>query len=240
MHTAATTHAPGDLDEADVCGHRGRRNGPYPSESDAKRGLLQLLAGQSDDLIAHLAHVAALAGETATILGLPHDEVRLTRLGAELHDVGIVGIPAAIVEKSGELTGEEEWFMQRHSEIGERILAATPALAAVAPIVRSIHERPDGMGYPDGLMLGQIPLASRVIAVVEAFDTMTHDQPYQRATSAAHALAELRRHAGAQFDPYIVEAFAQTIARRHRGFLLRPASLPWPSPRPPTRRSARP
>jgi two-component system, cell cycle response regulator len=218
MNTTATTHAHGGLDVLDVCPHCGRSGAPHNPEADAEHGLLQLLAGQSEDLIAHLAQVAALAEETATILGFPTDAVRLTRLGAELHDVGMVGIPASIVEKSGELTPEEQWFMQRHSEIGERILAATPALAAVAPIVRSIHERPDGMGYPDGLTLEQIPLASRVIAVVEAFDRMTHDQPYQRASSEATALAELRRHAGTQFDGAIVDAFATTIARRHRSF----------------------
>jgi two-component system cell cycle response regulator len=217
MHTTAMTHSAGGLD-LDGCDHCGRLGDPYSSESQAKHALLGLVAGQSDDLIAHLAQVAALAEETATILGLPLEDVHLTRLGAELHDVGMVGIPAAIVEKSGVLTDEEQWFMQRHSEIGQQILAATPALAAVAPIVRSIHERPDGKGYPDGLTLEQIPLAARVIAVVEAFDTMTHDQPYQRASSEAHALAELRRHAGTQFDSYIVEAFATVIARRHRSF----------------------
>jgi HD-GYP domain-containing protein (c-di-GMP phosphodiesterase class II) len=216
MHTPAFTHPQGGLDELD-----GSCHDQHASESDAKHLLLQLIAGQGGDLVAHLAQVAALAEETATILGLPEDDVRLTRLGAELHDIGMVGIPAAIVEKTETLSGEEQWFLQRHSEIGEAILTATPALAAVAPIVRSIHERPDGMGYPDGLTLEQIPLASRVIAVVEAFDTMTHDQPYQRATSEAHALAELRRHAGTQFDAYIVEAFATTIARRHRTFFAR-------------------
>jgi HD-GYP domain-containing protein (c-di-GMP phosphodiesterase class II) len=210
--------AHGALDQLGPCSHCGRPSDRAALESDAKHGLLQLLSGQSDDLIAHLAKVAALAEETATVLGLPHEDVHLTRLGAELHDIGMVGIPPAIVEKSGVLTAEEQWFLQRHSEIGERILAATPALAALAPIVRSIHERPDGRGYPDGLTLDEIPLASRVIAVVEAFDTMTHDQPYQRATSEARALAELRRHAGAQFDETIVDAVALVIARRHRTF----------------------
>jgi HD-GYP domain-containing protein (c-di-GMP phosphodiesterase class II) len=216
MSTTATSHSYSS--RLDGCSHCGEPSGLHASESDAKHVLLQLLAGQSEDLIAHLAHVAALAEETATILGLPDDDVRLTRLGAELHDIGMVGIPVSIVEKSGPLSAEEQWFLQRHSEIGEGILAATPALAAVAPIVRSIHERPDGQGYPDGLALEEIPLASRVIAVVEAFDTMTHDQPYQRATSEARALAELRHHAGTQFDHHIVEAFAGTIARRHRTF----------------------
>jgi HD-GYP domain-containing protein (c-di-GMP phosphodiesterase class II) len=218
MHTTAISHVPGGVDELDGCRACGAPSDPFASESDAKHGLLRLVAGQSDELLAHLAQVAQLAEETATILGLPLDDVRLTRLGAELHDIGMVGIPASIVEKSGVLSGEEQWFMQRHSEIGEGILRGIPALAAVAPIVRSIHERPDGMGYPDGLTLEQIPLASRVIAVVEAFDTMTHDQPYQRATSETRALAELRQHAGTQFDGYIVEAFAKTIARRHRTF----------------------
>jgi hypothetical protein len=145
----------------------------------------------------------------------------------------MVGIPASIVEKSGELTPEEQWFMQRHSEIGERILAATPALAAVAPIVRSIHERPDGMGYPDGLTLEQIPLASRVIAVVEAFDRMTHDQPYQRAPRR-------RRSPSSGATPGRSSTAPSSTPSRPRSRGGTGASSPRPPwPAPPTRRSAR-
>jgi HD-GYP domain-containing protein (c-di-GMP phosphodiesterase class II) len=175
-------------------------------------GLRQLLAAQGPHMREHLAKVADLACSTAIILDLPTEEVRLTRLGAEFHDVGKLGIPASILRKSEALSAEEEWFMQRHSEIGECLVAATPALRAIAPIVRAVHERPDGRGYPDGLVGGEIPVASRIIAVVDAFDAMTNDRPYQEATDAEAALAELRLLAGTQFDAGVVEAFAEVVA----------------------------
>ena len=93
-------------------------------------------------------------------------------------------------------------------------MAAAPALGAIGPIVRAAHERPDGTGYPDGLRLEQIPMPARIIAVVDAFDAMTNDRPYRRAMPVADAVAELRRHAGTQFDTTVVEAFAATIAGR--------------------------
>jgi two-component system, cell cycle response regulator len=102
--------------------------------------------------------------------------------------------------------------MQRHSEIGERIVAAAPTLKSTAPIVRGAHERPDGKGYPDGLSLEQIPISSLIIAVVDAFDAMISDRPYQQAMRPEEALAELRRHAGTQFDPAVVDAFASTMS----------------------------
>ena len=104
--------------------------------------------------------------------------------------------------------------MQRHSEIGERIVAAAPTLEAIAPIVRAAHERPDGKGYPDGLTIEQIPICSRIIAVVDAYDAMTSDRPYQQAMPSEDALAELRDHAGTQFDPAVVEAFASALSAR--------------------------
>ena len=182
--------------------------------SDVEDALLHLLAEQSAGLVAHLAHVAELATDTAVAIGLSSAEVALTRQGAELHDVGKVGIPSAILDKPGPLDAEEQWFIQRHSEIGERLVASTPTLEAIAPIVRAVHERPDGRGYPDGLRGEQIPIASRIIAVVDAFDAMTSERPYQRAISPGAAIVELRRHAGTQFDESVVEAFVATMADR--------------------------
>ncbi len=102
--------------------------------------------------------------------------------------------------------------MQTHSAIGERILGAAPTLAAIAPIVRSVHERVDGAGYPNGLRGDEIPICSRIIAVVDAFDAMTSDRSYRKAMPTEAALAELHRHAGTQFDPKVVEAFAAELA----------------------------
>jgi two-component system cell cycle response regulator len=182
-----------------------------PFGQDLKHAVLQLLGAQDEGLVTHLAQIAKVATSTVFALGLSPAQIQLTRLSAELHDVGKVGIPESILDKSGPLTAEEQWFMQRHSEIGERILAAIPGLKSIAPIVRAVHERPDGRGYPDGLRLEEIPIPSLVIAVVDAFDAMTHNRPYQRAVPPEHALAELRRHAGKQFDATVVQAFASVI-----------------------------
>ncbi|MDP9244854.1 MAG: diguanylate cyclase, partial [Chloroflexota bacterium] len=191
-----------------------KRSGRGEAATDAKDALLQVLAEQNADLVTHLGHVSDLAARTAASLGLSVSEVGLTRLAAELHDIGKSAMPASILDKPGPLDAAERWFIQRHSEIGERIVAAAPTLKATAPIVRAAHERPDGKGYPDGLSLEEIPISSRIIAVVDAFDAMISDRPYQRAMPSADALAELRRHAGTQFDPAVVEAFATTISSR--------------------------
>jgi HD-GYP domain-containing protein (c-di-GMP phosphodiesterase class II) len=183
-------------------------------KSEVKDALVQLLTQESARIITHLAEVAELATQTAINLDLPPRLVELTRLAAEVHDVGKVGIPAKILEKPGPLDVDEQWFVQRHSEIGESLVQAMPALEAVAPIVRAVHERPDGRGYPDGLTGEQIPIGSRIIAVVDAFDAMTSDRPYQRAVSNEAALAELRTHAGSQFDAAVVDAFVLVITAR--------------------------
>ena len=113
----------------------------------------------------------------------------------------------------GRSTTDEWEFIKRHTLIGERIVAAAPALAHIAPVVRSSHERQDGRGYPDGLAADAIPLGARIVAVVDAFDAMVTHRPYKPAVSAADALAELRRCAGSQFDPLVVDAFVGVIER---------------------------
>jgi diguanylate cyclase (GGDEF)-like protein len=197
--------------------------------TDAKDALLQVLAEQNGDLATHLGHVSDMATRTAASLGLSPAQVGLTRLAAELHDIGKSAVPASILEKPGPLDAVERAFMERHSEIGERIVAAAPTLAATAPIVRAAHERPDGLGYPDGLRLEEIPLSSRIIAVVDAFDAMTSDRPYRKAMPHGDALEELRRHAGTQFDRAVIEAFASTMpARTGTGRVTRPPADPKP------------
>jgi diguanylate cyclase (GGDEF)-like protein len=182
--------------------------------SEAKDVLLQVLAEQSQTLVAHLGQVAELAASTATGMHLSPDDVELTRLAAELHDVGKAAIPSSILNKASSLGAEERSFIERHSAIGERIVTSAPTLEAIGPIVRAAHERPDGTGYPDGLRLEEIPMSARIIAVVDAFDAMTNDRPYRQAMPEAVALAELRRQAGTQFDPDVVEAFVAAVAIR--------------------------
>jgi HD-GYP domain-containing protein (c-di-GMP phosphodiesterase class II) len=106
--------------------------------------------------------------------------------------------------------------MRRHTLIGERIVAAAPALSPVAKLVRASHERWDGGGYPDRLAGERIPLGARIVAVCDAYDAIVSDRPYRRARSGAQALVELRRCSGAQFDPVVVEAFAAVLAEARR------------------------
>ncbi len=132
---------------------------------------------------------------------------------AELHDVGKMAIPDAILNKPGPLEPDEWEFMRAHPVIGERIIGAAPALVPVARLVRSSHERWDGSGYPDGLRGEQIPLGSRVIAVCDAYEAMRSERPYSVAMVPARALEELRSGAGAQFDPEVVAAFERVLSR---------------------------
>ena len=132
-------------------------------------------------------------------------ELRDLGLAAMLHDVGKLLVPDDILKKPGSLTPDEYDVIKLHTVHGEEMLAAEPALASAAPIVRSHHERLDGTGYPDGLSGRDIPLASRIIAVCDAFDAMTHDRQYRTAMSVKMAHAVLREHAGSQWDPAVID-----------------------------------
>jgi HD-GYP domain-containing protein (c-di-GMP phosphodiesterase class II) len=123
-----------------------------------------------------------------------------------LHDVGKIGVPDAILNKPGPLDSAEWELMRRHPEMGAETVSRLPGLGAVAPLVRSHHERWDGDGYPDRLGGQEIPLASRVICACDAFVAMTSDRPYRPALDVDQALAELVAGAGSQFDPRVVDA----------------------------------
>jgi diguanylate cyclase (GGDEF)-like protein len=173
--------------------------------------LLKALNERNPGLGKHTSVVAQLAMMTADSLGLA--ETKRIELAGELHDIGKVAIPEAILNKPG-LLDQEEWeFMRRHTLIGERILSAAPALAQSAELVRSSHERYDGSGYPDQLAGEAIPFGASIIAVCDAFDAMTSTRPYRAALSVGDALAELRRCSGSQFHPRVVRAFCDLIER---------------------------
>jgi two-component system cell cycle response regulator len=144
-------------------------------------------------------------------MGLSTEDHAQLRQAAELHDVGKLAIPDEILGRPGRLDPEDWAFVRRHPLIGERIIGAAPALAAAAKLVHSTHERFDGSGYPDGLAGDQIPLGARIIAVCDAFTAMTFPRPYAAQRSVPEALAELRRCAGTQFDPAVVEALANLL-----------------------------
>jgi two-component system, cell cycle response regulator len=173
--------------------------------------LLAALSARSSDLGDHVNSVALMAGQVGSELGLTPDALQELSYAAELHDIGKVAIPDSIMNKPGPLD-EEEWeFMRRHTLIGERILSASPALVGVASIVRATHERYDGGGYPDHIRGEEIPLAARIIFVCDCYEAMTAVRPYRSSGNPASAIAELRRCAGSQFDPEVVQAFIRTV-----------------------------
>lgn len=176
--------------------------------------LLRALTERNPGLTAHLRGVAELASDLAGHLALPGDDVERIHQAAELHDVGKVAVPDEILNKPGPLEPDEWAFVRGHTLVGERIIAAAPALAGVARLVRSTHEQWDGSGYPDGLKGPDILLGARVIAVADAFDAMTNHRPYAKVRSTELAIAELRRCAGSQFDPMVVDAFCRMWALR--------------------------
>jgi diguanylate cyclase (GGDEF)-like protein len=187
------------------------------ADEQSRDVLLKALEEHHPDLGDHVHDVGLLAEAVAEELGLTGQQLHHVRQAAELHDIGKVAVPRAILDKPGKLDAEEWDFIARHTLIGERILGAALALRPVARLVRSSHERYDGDGYPDGLRGEEIPLGARIVTVCDAYDAMTSDRPYQRSLGAEEALAELRRCAGAQFDPAVVEAFCRVSARQAAG-----------------------
>jgi len=175
--------------------------------------LLRTLSERRPDLHLQLRDIGELALAVGRELHMGPEGLDEVARAAELHDVGKIAVPDAILDKPGALDPVEWSFMRRHPLIGERILLAAPALRPVARLVRSSHERWDGTGYPDGLSGDEIPLGARVVAVCDAFNAMTTDRPYRESVSEADAIEELRRCAGTQFDPMVVDAFARVISR---------------------------
>ena len=187
-----------------------QRNRPSADQQGAD--VLLSVRDERDSLAHHLADVADLAEAVSRRLNVPAPQLQAIRKAAELHDVGKLAIPEEILTKPAPLT-EDEWeFVRRHTLIGERILASASTLRAAGEIVRSSHERWDGEGYPDRLRGGEIPLGARIIAVCDAFDAMTSARPYATILSRQEAIRELVRCAGTQFDPQVVDAFAEVQA----------------------------
>ena len=177
----------------------------------SKNVLIQALGERSPELVDHVHDVAELAADVARRLGLPEHELEQVRQAAELHDVGKVAVPDAILQKRGPLDDEEWSFIHQHTLIGERIISAAPALVQVAKLVRSSHERWDGTGYPDRLAGTSIPVGARIVSVCDALAAMVSDRPYREAVALPAALEELERCAGSQFDPAVVAALTAVL-----------------------------
>jgi two-component system, cell cycle response regulator len=174
--------------------------------------LLRTLAEREPRLRAHASDVSSLARLVGERLGLAREELEQLRLAAELHDVGKLAIPDVVLQKADPLDATEWEFIHSHTLIGQRILSAAPALRPVGVIVRSTHENWDGSGYPDKLAAEAIPLAARIVTACDAYSAMTSDRPYRAARTGDEAVIELRRCAGRQFDPHVVELLCAVLA----------------------------
>ncbi len=159
----------------------------------------------------HCDRLADLSRQLGKQLGLREEDLVALELLSELHDIGKIGVDTNILTKTGALTPEEWAEIKKHPEAGYRIARTVPELSQIAEYILAHHERWDGKGYPQGLKGENIPLLSRIIAVVDSFDAMTNDRAYRKAKSVGEATREIEREAGKQFDPVIAQVFVTKV-----------------------------
>jgi diguanylate cyclase (GGDEF)-like protein len=208
-----------DHSEAEAREHRAEL------ELSGIRALVAALEARDHYTGEHSRTVVRLATAVAERLGLSRREVLEAEQVAMLHDIGKVGIPDSVLQKRGALTREEWQLMLQHPAVGERIVASTDSLSHLAPAVRAEHERFDGTGYPDGLKREEIPIASRITFVCDAYHAMTSDRPYRAAMSATEAEREVEANAGTQFDPLVVRALRAVLDEERGGGAQPPALI---------------
>lgn len=184
------------------------------------KGLIATLDARDQYTAGHSAAVAIYAADIASRMELGDEQSELAYLCGLVHDIGKIGLPAGLLEKPGALTLDERREMQRHSEIGERILANVDTYSEIAAVVRHHHERIDGQGYPDGLAELDIPLLSRIIAVADAYNAMTSNRPYREAMPSRVARLRLAQAVETQFDTSVVAAFEAILASATEDYRL--------------------
>lgn len=192
--------------------HREIELGLGAGRSDAEV-LLDLATARMPEVAEHSERVVRYTASTVRELNLDARVVDLAERAARFHDIGKMAVPDAILTKASPLTPGEVVIMRGHVEAGVEILRATPTLADTVPIVQASHEWFGGKGYPIGLAGADIPIASRIIAVADAYDAMTQDRRYRSRLDAIEATSELRRCAAVQFDPDVVVAFLNVVGR---------------------------
>lgn len=176
-------------------------------------GLTRIMEAKDKYTEAHTLRVAAHAVSIGEELGMSEEDRRLLHRAALLHDIGKIGISELILNKPGQLTPEEQRLIRQQSDISASICAPMRSTPQILPIIRHIHERVDGEGYPDHLIGDQIPLGARIIAVADAYDAMTSQRPYRPALSPAKARIQLKHGAGQQWDARIVETLLTLLEK---------------------------
>ena len=178
---------------------------------DMVDSMFAMLTLTDREMYGHGYRVAALAVSVARILGLPNEAFTTIEHGALLHDIGKLAVPEAVLRKPAPLTVEETLLVRRHPAIAGDLVASVPYLHASVPIVREVHERMDGLGYPQAIHAAEVSIGARIVSVADAYDTMTRPRVFRDAITSSEALLELERCSGTQFDPLVVEAFGKVI-----------------------------
>lgn len=199
--------------EADNNMYRTKLHHSRSNRSALVNALMKALEARDFVTEGHADRMQGVVANMGMSLGLSEHRLTDLRLLAQFHDIGKVGIPDRILFKQGPLTSEEYAEMKRHCEIGYRIAQLVPELAPIADRVLKHHERWDGKGYPLGLKGEEIPLDCRILAIADAYDAMVSDRPYRKALPLSRVIAELRRCAGTQFDPNMVEIFIESVQK---------------------------
>lgn len=221
-HELSTTHAELSAAHEELAQNHAALERAYGATRLAFSGMLQ---ARDDETDGHSERVASLAVALGRGVGLAPDALAALEMGAQLHDIGKVGVADAILHKPGSLTPEEWVEMRRHPVLGGDLVAQIPFLNPALPVIRHHHERWDGTGYPDGLRGEDIPLAARIFAVADVYDALVSDRPYRRGMAPAEAIAIIEGDIGTHFDPAIVGLFLDLV---DRGELGRVCAMPFP------------
>jgi HD-GYP domain-containing protein (c-di-GMP phosphodiesterase class II) len=175
------------------------------------RMLVEAMEAKDPNIKEHLRSVSSLSLRIGREISLPEEQMEALANGSLLHDVGKIGVPDRILQKTVRLTEEEYAEIKQHPALGVGILTPVKEMASALPVVKHHHERYDGRGYPDGLEGEEIPLIARIVSVADAFDSMIRARPYGYGVSREAALEEIRENSGTQFDPGIVNVLLEVV-----------------------------
>jgi putative nucleotidyltransferase with HDIG domain len=202
--------------DADLHGRRARLEeiiaGCEVDSDGSLADLFEALTSEAPEAAAHARRVAALAVGVADAIGLSETDRADIRRAALLHDLGKLALPDAILKKPAPLSAEEAALVRRHPQIGFELVVHLPFLEEAAEIVRAVHERLDGQGYPDGCAAAEVPLGARIVSAADAYDTMIRPRVFRDAITPADALLELERCTGTQFDAHVVRILKALVA----------------------------